>query len=128
MKKHEAEYRLFCNEANKISRSVYVPGNATFLLNGKSVIIEGGIKSVDPMCTGKAQPFGSHPFTCDACDKQLSYLNDLVSKRKKASLSKDEGRVGRIGFRSTYGSKIECDKELSVMKKRNKELNKENVS
>ena len=35
------------------------------MIKGNSAVIDGGIKSLDPPCLGKASLVGNHPYTCE---------------------------------------------------------------
>ena len=64
---HNQEFEELCQESNASCKSLYVRAETNVIINGKSVLIGAGIKSLDPPCLGKASPFGPHPYTCDAC-------------------------------------------------------------
>ena len=98
-----------------------MPGETNVIINGKSVLIEAGIKSLDPPCLGRASPFGSHLYTCDACWDQRFDLKDVLNKRKKSRLIPGKSRLGVCGFRKSYASKSET-------KVKSEELNAENFS
>ena len=98
-----------------------MPRETNVIINGKSVLIGAGIKSLDPPYLGKAFPFRSHPYTCDACWNQRVDLKDVLNKRKKSRLIPGKYRFGVCGFRKSYASKSET-------KVKSEELNDENVS
>ena len=79
------------------------------------------IKSLYPPCLGKASPFVSYPYMCDACWNQRVDLKDVLNKRRKSRLVPGKSRLGVCGFRKSYGSKSET-------KVKSEELNAENVS
>ena len=60
---HNQEFEEICQESNASCKSLYMPGETNFNINGKSVLIEGGIKSLDPPCLDKTSPFGPHPYS-----------------------------------------------------------------
>ena len=82
-------------------------GETNIIINGKSVLIGAGIKSLDPPCLGKAPSFGSHPYTYHACWNQRVDLKDVLNKRKKSWLIPGKSRLGVCGIRKSYASKSE---------------------
>ena len=110
-----------CQESNASCKLLYVPRETNVIINGKSVLIWVGIKSLDPPYLGKASPFRSHPYTCDACWNQRVDLKDVLNKRKKSRLIPGKYRLGVCGFRKSYASKSET-------KVKSEELNDESVS
>ncbi|XP_066933436.1 uncharacterized protein [Clytia hemisphaerica] len=107
------------------SRSVFVPGEAKVMIGGKLVTLNGGIKSLDPVCTGVAVSTGNHPYTCENCFSQRDDLNGLLRKRKKSKLNTIESRVGKPGFRTGYATKTEEAQRVKEMENVNKVLRKE---
>ena len=102
---HNQEFEELCQEKNASYKSIYVQGETNIIINGKSVLIGVGIKSLDPPCLGKASPFGSHPYTYDACWNQRVDLKDVLNKRKKSRLIPSKSRLGVCGIRKSYASK-----------------------
>ena len=58
---YNQEFYELSQESNASCKSLYVPGETNVIINGKSVLIEAGIKSLDPPCLGKVSPFDPHP-------------------------------------------------------------------
>ena len=71
-----------------------------------NVTAEGGIKSIDPPCTGTASATGHHPFTCSPCHSQLKDLQSHIRKRKHR-LHQPGLRIGKRGVRKSYATKRE---------------------
>ena len=103
-------------------RSVYLPINTTLNDGGNEVTINGTIKSLDPLCSGRAQTVGRHPLVCDNCYSQLRELNDCIRKRKHAKLPLSGTRMGAPGFRKGYATKQEKEDELRKSQVENKLL------
>ena len=57
---YNREFEEICQDGNASSKSLYIPGETNIIINGKSVLIGTGIKSIDPPCLGKASSFGPH--------------------------------------------------------------------
>ena len=125
---HNQEFEELCQESNASCKSLYVPGETNVIINGKSVLIGAGIKSIDPPCLGKASPFGPHPYTCDACWNQRVDLKDVLNKRKKSRLIPGRSRLGVCGFRKSYASKSETEVKSEELNAENVSLKKENRS
>ena len=79
---HNQEFEELCQERNASCKSLYVSRESNVIINGKSVLIGAGIKSLDPPCLGKASPFRPHPYTCDAWWNQRVDLKDVLNKGK----------------------------------------------
>ena len=75
---HYLEYKELCHKSNTSGRSVYVPGKSVVVIKSNSAVIDGGIKSLDPPCLGKASLVGNHPYTCGNCWKQRIDLINLL--------------------------------------------------
>ena len=125
---HPEEHKELCVESGKQQKSVCVEGAAPILFKGKTIIIEGGIKNLDPACLGYASSDGPHPYTCANCWKQRPYLKDLLVKRKKAKLFGMDSRIGMKGFKNSYSTAKEMDKGLIKASTEKKILQKENNS
>ncbi|XP_066925654.1 uncharacterized protein [Clytia hemisphaerica] len=128
---HPQQYKEICNESKYYSaQSVFVPSNKQkVLIQGKTITISGGIKSLDPPCLGIASTIGSHPFTCKNCFGQRRALNNLKSYRDKtASYSKTESRVGKKGMREDYATKTEKEQHYQETIQKNEALTKSNVA
>ena len=121
-KLHPEEHKELCMESSKIQRSVYIEGSCPVVLNGKTVIIKGGIKSLDPACVGYVSSGGNHPYTCSNCWKQRPYLKDLLEKRKKAKLLGMESMLGMRGFKNSYSTIKEMEKGLVKVSAEKKSL------
>uniref|UniRef100_A0A7M5TTT6 Uncharacterized protein n=1 Tax=Clytia hemisphaerica TaxID=252671 RepID=A0A7M5TTT6_9CNID len=124
--KHPQDYNELNYESKQSYRSVFVPGKSVIILNGKTLEIDGGIKSLDPPCLGTAFNVGPHPFTCINCYAQRVSFKDLISKRQNASLPTRESRIGQRGFRTSYATKEEMDEYNISIEKENKELKLQN--
>uniref|UniRef100_A0A7M5V3V3 Ubiquitin-like protease family profile domain-containing protein n=2 Tax=Clytia hemisphaerica TaxID=252671 RepID=A0A7M5V3V3_9CNID len=120
---HSREARNYWE--NDSSRSVFVPGETKILIGGKCVELNGGIKSLDPVCTGLAVSNGDHPYTCKNCYSQRGDLKGLMKKRKKSKLTTLENRVGKSGFNKRFATKTEEAERVKQMEVRLKILNKE---
>ena len=130
-KLHPKEHKELKEECKfNPSRSVYVPANdQKVLIQGQTVTIKGGIKSLDPPCLGSASNIGSHPFTCNNCHRQLKALNNLITyRRKKSSLPMTESRAGKVGMRYDYLTKTEKEMHYKETLERNERLLKENIA
>ena len=125
---HDKEFKDLCKECKTTGRSVYVPGNTTVVLDKKSVLIGGGIKSLDPPCLGRASPYSNHPYTCKSCWLQKRDLKGLLRKRKKPKLNPSRSRLGAPGFRISYASKDEIEANVEKLSQENSKLKKENKS
>ena len=125
--RHKKDHEDLCDASKESFRSVFVPGESKVLLNGKSKIINGGIKSCDPPCLQTASNSGPHPFTCKNCVKQKSYLKDMVDKRSRSALVKCNSsfRVGVKGFRTSYATKREVNERLDQLFEENQDLKKQ---
>lgn len=64
---HPLEFKKLCKKALDSSLSVFVQGKVRVIIKGKSFLIDGGIKSLEPPCKTYAFSFGDHPFTCENC-------------------------------------------------------------
>ena len=51
---HDREFEELHQESNASCKSLYVPGETNVIINGKSVLIGAGIKSLDPPCLGNS--------------------------------------------------------------------------
>ena len=103
-----------------------MPGETNVIINGKSVLIGAGIKSLDPPCLGKASPFCPHPYTCDKCWNQRVDLKDVLNKRKKSRLIPGKSRLGVCEFRKSYASKSETEVKSEELNTKNVSLKREN--
>ena len=88
---------------------------------GKSVQVDGSIKSLDPPCTGEAVSYGENPYTCTNCAKQLRDLKDILRHREKGSLAGVEDRIGIPGFNQCYAKSLEMKSALKTERNRRKE-------
>ena len=68
---HPVDVKDVLEKANNSFRSIYVPAKCTRDPYGRSVQIDGSIKSIEPPCTGEALSQGESPYTCSSCCKQL---------------------------------------------------------
>lgn len=80
------------------------------------VQIDGGIKSVDPPCTGQAVSYGEHSYTCVNCAKQRRELNDTLRHRKKGNLGGTKDRIEIQGFNQRYARSLEMESALKIEK------------
>lgn len=78
--------------------------------------IDGGIKSVDPPCTGQAVSYGEHSYTCVNCAKQHRELNDTSRHRKKGNLGGTKDRIEIQGFNQRYARSLEMESALKIEK------------
>ena len=97
---------------------MYVPVSKEVVVNGKTVHIAGGIKSLDPPCKEEASSSGKHPYTCDNCYLQLRELKDTLRHRRSGSLANKRNRLGLQGFNKRYAKKGEVSSALDVESKR----------
>ena len=78
---HPDEYARLKEWCNTHPRSIYISFNVP--INIRNIDIDGGIKSLDPLCTGVASQTGIHPYTCSECHSQLKDLKSHLRKREK---------------------------------------------
>ena len=105
-KLHPYEYRDYCKQ--DASRSLFVPGTTTILIDKKSVKIEGAIKSLDPICVGFAVSSGKHPYTCENCELHRRGLNLVMGRNSRNFLTTNETRVGKSVFLLCYAKITEA--------------------
>ena len=98
------------------------------MIKSNSAVIDGGIKSLDPPCLGKASLVGNHPYTCENCWKQRIDLINLLKRRENAKLLTEGSRVGASGFRKTYASQQEAEFKLDKVTQEILQLKRENKS
>lgn len=123
---HPQECQSLKEKCEQYPKSVYIPNPGTILLEGQKVIVEGGIKSLDPPCLNFAYSGGEHPYTCKNCQGQFRDLKNLMRKRTKASYGtgSDKPRVGLKGFRNDYakhGEELKAFKQSQNAKKESEE-------
>ena len=88
---------------------------------GKSVQVNGSIKSLHPPCTGEAVSYGENPYTHANCTKQLRDLKDILQHKKKGSLARMQNRIGIRGFNQCYVKSLEMRSALKTEQSRTKE-------
>lgn len=111
---HKIDAAALKEEAKSCFKSVYIPVFQTVIINGKSVQISGGIKSLDPPCKGEALSYGEHPYTCDNCFRQLRELKNTLQHRISGCLDGKANRLGLKGFNRRYARKGEMMDALEV--------------
>ena len=110
--KHPIDARQLIEKASSSFRSVYIPMVCTINVYGRTIQINGCIKSIDPPCTGEAQSSGESPFTCMNCAKQQRDLKDVLRHRDKGSLRGVKDRIGVCGFNQRYARTLELKNAL----------------
>jgi len=111
---HKIDAAALKEEANSCFKSVYIPVSQTVIINGKSVQISGGIKSLQPPCKGEAMSYGEHPYTCDNCFSQLRELKNTLQHRILGCLDGKTNRLGLKGLNRRYARKGEMMNALEV--------------
>ena len=119
--KHPVDARHLIEKANRSYRSEYIPKTCNINVYGRSVQIDGSIKSIDPPCLGEASPDGENPFTCSNCAKQERDLKDVLRHREKGNLSGMKDRIGVRGFNQRYAKTLELNNALKTESRRRKE-------
>ena len=119
--KHPIDAKENIKKANESHRSIFVPMKCIITPLGKTVQVDGSIKSLHPPCTGEAVSYDENPFSCTNCAKQLRDLKDILRHREKGPLAGMKDRIGIRGFNQRYAKSLEIKSALNIEQNRRKE-------